>query len=115
MTQTARDPLGERAFLAAVGPESFADLVVGRLNAQDAEFGDSFAWMAIPAFWREVDDEAIDLAAWAVLLARRYELEIIDGDRENRIRGALMAAARHARQAHDLLDEASRIALAEDA
>lgn len=112
---SARDRNQERAFLAGVGPQAFADVITARLDAQDPEFGDSFAWMALTAFWRELGDEAIDLAAWATLLARRYELERIQPERLHQIRGALIAAAHHARQAHDILTEAQRVALAESA
>lgn len=108
-----RDPQGEAAFLRAVGPREFAELVTRRLDEQDPEFGDSFAWMALPKFWDELAAEPVDTAAWAVLLARRYELDGADGVTLNKIRGALMAAAHNARQAHDLIAEARRLALGE--
>jgi hypothetical protein len=108
-----RNPHGEAAFLRAVGPDQFAQLVTRRLDEQEPEFGDTFAWMSLPAFWDELAAEPVDTAAWAVLLARRYELDGSDEALLNRIRGTLMAAAHHARQAHDLIAEARRLALEE--
>lgn len=108
-----RDPQGEAAFLRAVGAPEFAELVTRRLDEQDPEFGDSFALMALPKFWDELASELVDAPAWGLLLVRRYKLDGADDITLSKIRGALVAAARHARQAHDLISEPSRLALGE--
>jgi hypothetical protein len=104
------DPDRERAFLAdaARGHQPFVDHALARLDAGDAVYGDSWAWIGIRKHLAELLEEAADLGAWAVLAhqALDHEPGLSDADRQ-RVSGAVAAAAGHGGRAHAALTAAA--------
>lgn len=98
MIGTGRDHALERRFLDAVeqgsaGGPTFSKLVLAQLADGQRRFGDTFQSRAASTLAVEAGEEALDLAAWAILtltVAERSGLHDRDLDR---VRADLQAAA----------------------
>lgn len=106
----SRDLIAERELLTDAGGAEFAATVTARIDAAAEEYGDSFAWAARTVLWRELQEEAVDLAGWSVLALRRCELDGMPERHLERLRALLLSIARHGAQANVLIVEARRIA-----
>lgn len=64
--------IGVEAFLRAHAP-GLADRAWTRIQASEADYGDSYLWTARRHLVRELEEEVVDAAAWASLIAMRLE------------------------------------------
>lgn len=99
-----------RDFLVAADlrPE-FAARVVARIEAQDAELGQSYLSSSLSMLVSECAAETEDLAAWSALLASRLKHESDGSFGDRRARALLTAATQRAGEADTMLCELRRL------
>lgn len=119
---TTRDYSFERQYLEQVvraagldgpGTERFVDATFERLRLGDELYGSNALSSNSNRNYRELAEEAVDIAAWGVLEAQRLYAAPVDDDVALEIRLRLIAAAAEAlrawvniRDARDLYDDA---------
>lgn len=107
---TERDSFRERRWLAeaACGHAAFIEQALARLEAGQAEFGDSWAWIGVRRHVAELTEEASDLGAWAVLCDQALDLDAgLSSEQREHLRQTLRRVAALGAAAHRLLSEAS--------
>ncbi|MGC9221756.1 MAG: hypothetical protein ACP5H2_10465 [Solirubrobacteraceae bacterium] len=107
---TTRDEFRERRFLAeaACGHAPFVTQALERLEAGEAEYGSSWAWIGVRRHLAELLEEAADLGAWAVLADQALDGELaLSAAQREQLRQALRRVAALGAAAHRLLSEAA--------
>ena len=107
---TGRDSFRERRFLAeaACGHAAFVTQALTRLDAGQAEYGDSWAWIGTRRLLAELTEEAADLGAWSALADQALDLDAgLSSEQREHLRRTLRRVAALGAAAHRLLSEAA--------
>ncbi|WP_249021056.1 hypothetical protein [Conexibacter sp. S30A1] len=93
---------------ASCGHLAFVEQALARLDAGQAEYGDSWAWIGVRRHVAELAEEAADLGAWSALADQALDHEHALGtDERERVRQVLRRVASLGAASHRLLTEAA--------